>query len=313
MKSGLEYFPLDVYLDEKFELIEAEFGLKGFAVIVKLLQRIYGQRGYYCEWTEEIATLFGRNCHYSDDYEKSINAVSTIVRAAIKRGIFDSSLYEKYGILTSAGIQRRYLEACARRKEVRIDQRYLLLCNTQLFKNAYISSENEVVFSENVDIPEQSKVKESKEKKSKVCFNICENDASADASESTNYQEIIDSFNRICIDLPKVRDLTDARRTAIRKAQERLRHNEGFDAFFERINNSDFLCGRGGKWKCSFDWVLKPSNMIKILEGNFDNRTSSKKSVTTQPMGRYNNSFDEYEKYEKALLHYVPKYKKKES
>lgn len=36
MKSGIDYFPLDVSLDDKFELIEAEFGLTGFAVVVKL-------------------------------------------------------------------------------------------------------------------------------------------------------------------------------------------------------------------------------------------------------------------------------------
>ncbi len=42
MKDGIPYFPLDCELDSKFELIEAEFGLQGFAVVVKLLQRIYG-------------------------------------------------------------------------------------------------------------------------------------------------------------------------------------------------------------------------------------------------------------------------------
>ena len=31
-KSGIDYFPLDVILDEKFELIEAEYGLTGFGV-----------------------------------------------------------------------------------------------------------------------------------------------------------------------------------------------------------------------------------------------------------------------------------------
>ena len=36
IKDGVDYFPFDVSLDEKFELIEAEFGLTGFAVIVKL-------------------------------------------------------------------------------------------------------------------------------------------------------------------------------------------------------------------------------------------------------------------------------------
>lgn len=39
-KVGLDYFELDCHMDEKIELIEAEFGLKGFAVIVKLYQSI---------------------------------------------------------------------------------------------------------------------------------------------------------------------------------------------------------------------------------------------------------------------------------
>ena len=162
MKSGIDYFPLDVHLDEKFELIEAEFGLKGFAVIVKLFQRIYGQQGYYCEWTNEVALMFSKGCMLG------INVVSEIVMAAIKRGIFDSTLYEKYGILTSVGIQKRYLEACTRRKEVTIKKAYLLLCNTQNFKNVNISSENVYISSENADISKQSKREKSKVKESKV-------------------------------------------------------------------------------------------------------------------------------------------------
>ena len=39
------------------------------------------------------------------------NAVSEIVEASIKRGIFDKDMFERYGILTSKGIQLRYLKA----------------------------------------------------------------------------------------------------------------------------------------------------------------------------------------------------------
>ena len=65
--SGLAYFPLDVHLDSKFELIEAEFGLKGFGIVVKLLQKIYGGEGYYLEWTNEVGLLFSR--HVGEGYE----------------------------------------------------------------------------------------------------------------------------------------------------------------------------------------------------------------------------------------------------
>lgn len=162
MKSGIEYFPLDCQLDEKFELIEAEFGLTGFAVVVKLLQRIYAGQGYYCEWTNEVALLFSKKIGLG------CNAVSEIVEASIRRGIFDKTLYDSYGILTSRGIQSRYLEAVSRRKKVEVKKEYLLINYDQIPKNVDISSENVCKNQENVDILKQSKVKESKVKKSKV-------------------------------------------------------------------------------------------------------------------------------------------------
>ncbi len=53
------------------------------------------------------------------------NAVSEIVEASIKRGIFDKDMFERYGILTSKGIQLRYLKAVDRRKQVKIKKQYL--------------------------------------------------------------------------------------------------------------------------------------------------------------------------------------------
>lgn len=168
MNNGISYFPLDVHLDDKIELIEAEFGLKGFAVIVKLFQRIYGQQGYYGEWTEDVALLFGKNVGLGG------SAVSEIVSASIKRGIFDKELYDKYHILTSKGIQKRYFEAVSRRKEVEVKKEYLLVKVDQIYKNVRISSKNVYISSENVNISEQSKVKESKVKKSRGKENIAE-------------------------------------------------------------------------------------------------------------------------------------------
>lgn len=162
MDNGINYFPLNVHLDDKFELIEAEFGLKGFAIVVKLFQKIYGQQGYYCEWTEDVALLFGKNVGLGGD------AVSEIVRAAIKRGIFDSELYDKYQILTSRGIQERYFEAVSRRKEVEVRKEYLLIKVDQIYKNVRILNENVNISSKNVNISEQKKVEESKVKEKRV-------------------------------------------------------------------------------------------------------------------------------------------------
>ena len=134
--GGLPYFKLDCQLDDKFDLIEAEFGIKGFAVIVKLLQKIYGGEGYYCEWTKDVGLVFSKKIN------EGYSLVSEIVSASIRRGIFSESLYDKYQILTSKGIQERYLKAALRRKNVKLKKEYLLIKVDQNLKNVDILSEN---------------------------------------------------------------------------------------------------------------------------------------------------------------------------
>ena len=185
MKSGIEYFPLDCQLDEKFELIEAEFGLTGFAVVVKLLQRIYAGQGYFCEWTNEVALLFSKKIGLG------VNAVSEIVEASIRRGIFDSTLYERFSILTSKGIQNRYLEAVSRRKKVEVKREYLLINCDQISKNVDILSENVYTKTKNADISKQSKVKESRVNKSKVILS-----AKPESLQSA-YMDFIEMRNKI--------------------------------------------------------------------------------------------------------------------
>ncbi len=160
-KTGLDYFPLDCALDDKIALIEAEFGLTGFAVIVKLFQKIYGEQGYYCEFTKEVALLFSYKIGLGG------NVVSEIVAASIKRDIFDKDLFDKYEILTSRGIQKRYFEAVNRRKQIEVKNEYLLIKCAINWENVNINSINVNINPKNVNINSQSKVKESKEKESK--------------------------------------------------------------------------------------------------------------------------------------------------
>ena len=51
IKEGLDYFELDCRLNQKFKLIEAEFGLKGFALIVKLWQQTTKAKSGYVRIT----------------------------------------------------------------------------------------------------------------------------------------------------------------------------------------------------------------------------------------------------------------------
>lgn len=144
MGNGIDCFPLCTNLNDKVKLIEAEFGLTGFGVVVKLFQKIYGQQGYYVEFTREVAFLFAEQIGLGG------NVVLEIVNASIKRGIFDGSLYEKYHILTSVGIQERYFALVSRRKNVTVRDDFLLLSVGKNGKNAGKTTENECIFDKNV-------------------------------------------------------------------------------------------------------------------------------------------------------------------
>ena len=119
-KQGLDYFALDVNMGDEVELIEAEHGMIGFAVLVKMFQKIY-KEGYFYEWNEKNQLLFSsRSC-----VDK--NTIINIIDDCIKWEIFDSNLYNKYKILTSRRIQEHYVAAVYKRINVEMVGDYLLI------------------------------------------------------------------------------------------------------------------------------------------------------------------------------------------
>lgn len=162
-KTGMDYFPLVCNVDDKIKLIQAEFGLTGFALVVKLFQKIYGERGYYCEWTRDVALLF------SQENGLGYSVVSEIVNATVRRGIFDKDKFEKYGILTSRRIQQTYYDACQRRKNIFLNSDYLLISVTQKNESDSINSVNDNINSKIVSNNTQSKVNQIKVNKNKEC------------------------------------------------------------------------------------------------------------------------------------------------
>ena len=122
----------------------------------------------------------------------------------------------------------------------------------------------------------QNKLKENKLKEKNISSS-----AAADTRAHFDYQSVVDSFNSVCVSLPKVQKLTDKRRKAIKKTLSLL-DDFSFENYFTLVEQSDFLTGRNGNdWRADFDWILKPSNIIKVIEGNYANKTSTK--ATEQP------------------------------
>lgn len=91
-----------------------------------------------------------------------------------------------------------------------------------------------------------------------------------------NYQQIADMYNDTCVSFPRLTSLSDARKKAI-KARLKTHKIDDFQLMFEKAEASNFLKGSNDRnWSATFDWMIKDSNMAKILDGNYDNRSGSK-------------------------------------
>lgn len=56
-----------------------------------------------------------------------------------------------------------------------------------------------------------------------------------------------------------------------------------WERFCERIKASPFLMGEGArKWRVTLDWILSEENLLKILEGNFDNPATLEQKKTEE-------------------------------
>lgn len=159
LKIGLDYFPLNTNIDsdDKIQLIESEFGSKGFAVIIKLYCKIYADKGYYYAWTDKERLLFAKRTG------ESVGLVDEIVKRSVKWGLFNESVFNQFQILTSSAIQSRFLEAVNRRKSIEMFNEILLI-NINEYENGINVNINSI----NEDNSTQSKVKENKLEESKA-------------------------------------------------------------------------------------------------------------------------------------------------
>lgn len=179
-KTNLDYFPLYCSLGDKFKFLEAQCGLIGFAIVIKLFQKIYGERGYYCEFNERKAMLL------APEWKTGKDTVIKVVNVSVSEGIFSEEMYKKYGILTSERIQLNYLEGTSRRIGCEILPEYALVDCAQILKNVDINSNYANENEENANNNQQKKEEERKviKKESSFSFSLSEkNDSSSSDTE----------------------------------------------------------------------------------------------------------------------------------
>lgn len=93
---------------------------------------------------------------------------------------------------------------------------------------------------------------------------------------NTDYQRIIRLYHEHCPSLPKVVKLTDVRKRTIKTRLKTYTEDDLITAF-DKAEASEFLRNGSGTWNgATFDWILNARNIVKILEGNYDNKGNRK-------------------------------------
>lgn len=162
--KGVEYFPLNVNFinDLKVRKLLLSCGAEAIAVLIYLLSTIYKDEGYYVEIHEDEIDLIALDVNVTPEF------VLEVINKACEVRLFDVNLYNNFNILTSKGIQERYLKITERRKNSVVITQFNLInvCNNSInVNNNSINVDNNSI---NVYKSTQSKVKKSKVKKSKV-------------------------------------------------------------------------------------------------------------------------------------------------
>lgn len=164
-KSGIDYFPLDTDLPESdfVFLLEESCGIESFGILCKILCKIYKEEGYYMIWDDKKISIFARKSGVSGEKLRAIAKVGQ------DEGFFDKGMYEKFTILTSRGIQKRYIEATRKRESPFIIPQFDLMKNNVSSGNPAeeTTKEEEGTSKNSLEMP-QSIVKEIITKETKL-------------------------------------------------------------------------------------------------------------------------------------------------
>lgn len=177
-KTGLDYYPMDVGFlrDKKVRLLRSEFGASSVLFVLYVLGKVYEGDGYFLRWDKDELLLA------ADELREQPTYISEVLQGCLTRSLFDERVFQTFGVLTSAGIQRRYLRGCEKRDVITVFSEYWLLntCSksdvpvgirAKLALVSVTGGNNDVNSPENPDNSPgnpQSKVKESKVKESRV-------------------------------------------------------------------------------------------------------------------------------------------------
>lgn len=253
-KNGVDYFSHDTTSGKTIFTLESQYGNDGYAFWFKLLELLGTQLGhsYNCNNTADWLFLVAKTRITPEKAEDILNTLAQL-------DAIDDELWNEK-IIWSQNFVDRLADVYKKR-------------GTETPQKPGFCDGNSSTTGVTVPESTQRKVKEIK---ANEIIEKGDNTPIAERSAPVPYEKIHELFNEIAVSYPKITKLSDQRKKAIGTRWRETPDLETFEQLFKKAEASPFLKGDNDRnWRASFDWLLKPANMIKVLEGNYDAATST--------------------------------------
>lgn len=100
------------------------------------------------------------------------------------------------------------------------------------------------------------------------------------------FKKIMDLYHQICVSYPRIEDIEGERKKAVSARWRKYGDIEVFERVFIIAQASSFMKGENGRnWHADFDWMMRPTNISKILEHKYDDRQNTPTVQATGALG----------------------------
>lgn len=254
-KNNADYFTHDADMrnDVKIKALRRKFSHAGYAVWNYLMETLTDSDFFEIAWDELSIELLAA------DYDVTVEELTGIVEYCVMIGLLQLC----DGRLCCEALRQRFASLLSDRERKRNGSGGPHADAPARAVVAAVRNTAGMDLAADKGDPEQhSKAEQSKTEQSK-------------ADRKYPCQDIADRWNAVCLSLPKVTKLSDARRSKIRARLQEFGRPESWmetiEALFEAVESSSFLRGANQQhWQATFDWVFdNGANWVKILEGNY--------------------------------------------
>ena len=196
-EQAVRYFPHDVGLlrDRKFRPLRKKYGYLAQMIYMILLEMIYGDKGYYLDYSDKDDVILDILEYLSGRYEPDEQTIGNVIDDLVAHRLLSPDHYRS-SVLTSKRIQVTYYKATVERKDVDIDPSIWMLSEEEMLRH---STRHPLLKTLGITVPAgvnrpnnqdnqpdnpQSRGKESKGKQSKAEESKGPGEAGPDAAPS---------------------------------------------------------------------------------------------------------------------------------